>query len=86
MNRYSRDYGVGWSGTAFALRSKSPTARQPLTRQEAARVVAEPFAERASDAPRAIAKPIRADAWLPVWVWLAIMACWAMAWVVAFAS
>lgn len=72
------------TGTAFALRSKSPTNRRPLAKAEAARVVAEPFAERASG--RGKPKAIRAEAWLPVWVWIAIMMAWAAAWVIAFAS
>jgi hypothetical protein len=52
----------------------SPTNRRPLTRQEAARVVAAPFPKRASEARYSIAGPLAAGAMIVVayalvWVW-----------------
>ena len=52
----------------------SPTNRRPLSRAEAARVIAEPMPKRTSDARRSIAGPLAAGAMIAVayalaWVW-----------------
>lgn len=69
MNRYSNDYGIEF---------QSPKNRRPLTRAQAARVIAAPLPKRATGHAKAIA--------LPLAIGLVVLALWALAFLIAFAS
>lgn len=65
MKRYSQDYGLAM----FRFRTPSPTNRRPLTRAEAARVIAEPLPKRATGHGKAIAGyAIAVGAWVVAWL------------------
>jgi hypothetical protein len=68
----------------------SHTNRRPLSRAQAARVVAAPMPNRTSERLRAIARHRRADRLRPgcmvhALCWLTVLGAWALAWIVAFA-
>ena len=70
MNKlYSHDYGLSFH---------SPTNRRPLTRGEAARVLAAPLPKRATRQMREIVRPLA--------IGLVVLALWALAFIVAFAT
>lgn len=74
MNRYSNDYGVEF---------QSATNRRPLTRQEAARVIATPLPKRTTARLRPAER--HAMAARTVAVALVVVTAWVAAWIVAFA-